>query len=132
MSAHLASLLLSMLWKCALMLLCMLAHELGHVVVARYNHVPIRKIGFNWMGMYIQRARSTGWAEISVCMAGAAANLILAAAFWNANNWFALCNLFVGLVNVLPITHSDGSHALAALRAMQSETVAMKQPSRLG
>jgi Zn-dependent protease len=98
----------------------MLAHELGHIVVARYHRIPVKKIGFNWTGMYIRRTRSTGWPEISVCMAGAAVNLTLALAFWNISNWFALCNLVFGLVNLLPITHSDGSHALDALRVMRS------------
>lgn len=125
--------LLSLILKCALVLLCMLAHELGHILVARHFHVPVRKIGFNWMGMYIRRARTTGWPEISVCLAGATMNLLLALAFWNVNYWFALCNLVFGVVNLLPITNSDGSHALAALRAMQSEPVAVKQqPTRIG
>lgn len=132
MSGHIFPLLLSFLWKCALVLLCMFAHELGHILVARHYRVPVRKIGVNWMGMYIRRARTTGWPEIQVCMAGAAMNLVLAAAFWNVNYWFALCNLVFGLVNILPITNSDGSHALAALRAMHTEPIAVKQPTRIG
>jgi Zn-dependent protease len=112
-------LLLSVLLKCALILVCMLAHEIGHILVARYNHVPVRKIGLNWMGMYIQRARTTGWPEVSVCLAGAIMNLVLALAFWNINYWFALCSLTFGWVNLLPIPNSDGRHALDALRAMR-------------
>jgi Zn-dependent protease len=68
--------------------------------------------------MYIQRARSSGWPEVSTCLAGAAMNLTLALLFWNVNYWFALCNLTFALVNVLPIPHSDGTHALEAVRAM--------------
>lgn len=132
MSGHILSVLLSLIFKCALVLLCMLAHELGHILVARHFRVPVRKIGFNWMGMYVQRARSTGWPEIFVCMAGATMNLLLALVFWNVSYWFALCNLVFGIVNILPITHSDGSNALAALHAMQSEPVAVKQPTRVG
>ena len=111
--------LLSVLLKCALILVCMLAHELGHVLVARFYHVQVRKIGFNWMGMYIQRGRTAGWPEISICLAGATMNLVLALAFWNVNSWFALCNLTFGWVNLLPIPHSDGKHALEALHAMR-------------
>jgi membrane-associated protease RseP (regulator of RpoE activity) len=96
----------------------MFAHEIGHILVARYYHVPVRKIGINWMGMYIQRARTTGWPEISVCLAGATMNLVLAAAFWNINYWFALCSLTFGWVNLLPIPHSDGRHALEAFHAI--------------
>lgn len=118
MFAHFVSLLPDLLLNCALVLLCMACHELGHVLVARFHYVPVKRIGFNWMGMYIQRARTTGWPEVSVCLAGAAMNLGLAIAFWDINHWFALCNLTFAWVNVLPIPHSDGSHALEALRAM--------------
>jgi Zn-dependent protease len=110
--------LLSVTFKCVLVLLCMALHELGHILVARYYGIPVRKIGFNWMGMYIQRGRAAGWPEISVCMAGAAMNLALAIAFWNVSSWFAVCNLTFAWVNILPIPHSDGRHALDALRAM--------------
>lgn len=132
MSGHTLSVLLPLIFKCALVLLCMLAHELGHILAARHFRVPVRKIGFSWMGMYIQRARTTGWPEISVCLAGATMNLLLALAFWNVSYWFALCNLVFGIVNLLPITNSDGSHALVALQAMQAEPVAVKQPTRIG
>ncbi|HEV2462469.1 MAG TPA: site-2 protease family protein [Acidobacteriaceae bacterium] len=132
MSGHTLSVLLPLIFKCALVLLCMLAHELGHILAARHFRVPVRKIGFSWMGMYIQRARTTGWPEISVCLAGATMNLLLALAFWNVSYWFALCNLVFGIVNLLPITNSDGSHALVALHAMQAEPVAVKQPTRIG
>jgi Zn-dependent protease len=111
-------LLLAVLLKCALIFTCMLAHEIGHILIARFYHVPVRKLGLNWMGMYIQRARTTGWPEVAVCLAGATMNLVLALAFWHISYWFALCNLTFGWVNLLPIPHSDGRHALDALRAM--------------
>jgi Zn-dependent protease len=113
------SYVLPLLWSVLLIVLCMVCHECGHILAARFHHVPVHKIGVNWMGMYIQRARTSGWPEVTVCIAGAAMNLALAAAFWNVNHWFALCNLTFGWVNLLPIPHSDGSHALEAIRAMQ-------------
>lgn len=112
-------LLLSAMLKCVLVLLCMLGHEMGHVLVARYYHVPVKKIGLNWMGMYIRRGRTTGWPEISTCLAGATMNLVLALVFWEVNRWFALCSLTFAWVNILPIPHSDGMHALEAIRAMR-------------
>ncbi|HEX5235982.1 MAG TPA: M50 family metallopeptidase [Silvibacterium sp.] len=111
-------LLLSLMFKCVLILLCMVTHEIGHILVARYYHVPVKKIGLNWMGMYIQRARTTGWPEISTCLAGATMNLVLAIVFWNILPWFALCSLTFAWVNILPIPHSDGQHALEAYEAM--------------
>lgn len=112
--------ILAILTKVSLVFICMLAHELGHIVVARYYKIPVRKIGINWMGMYIQRARSKGWAEIATCLAGCAVNLALAVMFWNGrmpgmSYYFALCNAVCSVVNLLPIPHSDGKHAWEAL-----------------
>ncbi|MGH9586094.1 MAG: hypothetical protein ACRD3F_04035 [Acidobacteriaceae bacterium] len=118
MSSHFLSLVPGLLLNLALVVLCMVCHELGHVMVARFHHVQVKKIGISWMGMYIQRARAAGWPEVSICVAGATMNLALALAFWNVNSWFALCNLTFAWVNLLPIPHSDGSHALEAFRAM--------------
>jgi membrane-associated protease RseP (regulator of RpoE activity) len=122
MLPHLLPLIGSLLLNCALVVICMLAHELGHIIVARHCNVPVKKIGFNWTGMYIQRARSTGWAEVSTCLAGAAMNMSLALLFWNVSYWFALCNLIFAVVNVLPIPNSDGTHALEAVRAMNQRS----------
>lgn len=118
MIADILPLFLSLLFKCALVVLCMACHEAGHIMLARAHNVTVKKIGVSWMGMYIQRERTVGWPEVSICIAGAAMNLALAIAFWDVNSWFALCNLTFAWVNVLPIPHSDGSHALEALRAM--------------
>ncbi len=112
------STILSLIFMCGLALLCMALHELGHILVARFYYVEVKKIGFGKLGMYIQRARTTGWPEVAICLAGAAMNLMLAIAFWNVNHWFALCNLTFAWVNILPITNSDGSHAWDALRAI--------------
>lgn len=110
----------SLLFNCAIVVIwTTLVHETGHIIAARYYHVPIKKIGFNWTGMYVQRARGSGWAEVSTCLAGAAMNMTLALLFWNLNYWFALCNLVFAVVNLLPIPNSDGTHALQAVRAMR-------------
>jgi Zn-dependent protease len=116
--------IVAILFDCLLVLLCMASHEVGHMLMARLHHVTVKKIGFNWLGMYIQRERTSGWPEVSICLAGVAMNLALAAAFWDVNSWFALCNLTFGWVNLLPIAHSDGSHALEALRAMHQRASA--------
>jgi Zn-dependent protease len=122
MFSHLASLI----FNCALVLLCMVLHELGHVLAAGFYRVPVKKIGLSRMGMYIQRARTTGWPEVAICLAGAGMNLLLAIVFWNSNHWFALCNLTFALVNILPITHSDGSHALDALQMIYPQAEVQK------
>jgi Zn-dependent protease len=114
--------LLTLLFDCALILLSLMVHEFGHALVARLYRVPVKKIGFHRMGIYIQRARTTGWPEVAICLAGATVNLLMAAAFWKMSHWFGLFNLVVGIVNLLPISHSDGSHALDALEVMYPRT----------
>lgn len=103
----------------AQIVLCFIAHECGHLVVARYHHVQVKRISLRWLGLCIRRARTTGWPEISICLAGAVVNLALAIAFCHADHWFALCNFTFAWVNLLPIPHSDGRHALEAWRELR-------------
>ena len=112
---HLALALLSIP---AFVYACTLAHELGHVLVARSFGIPVKKLGFNWTGIYTQRARSAGWPEVATCLAGPAMNLTLALLLAPTQFWFALGNLVFALVNLLPIANSDGTHALEAVRAI--------------
>ncbi|HTW45006.1 MAG TPA: M50 family metallopeptidase [Acidobacteriaceae bacterium] len=114
------SFLQALILDCALIVLALTAHELGHALVARMFDVPVKEFGLSWTGPYVRRARATGWREVVICLAGATVNLILAAALWKIDHWFALFNLTVGVVNLLPITHSDGSHALDALNVIEA------------
>jgi Zn-dependent protease len=106
-------------WYVLLITLCMVSHELGHVFAAWFYRVQVRKIGLAKLGMYVQRARTDGWPEIVICLAGPATNLALALIYRDANPWFALCNLSFGWVNLLPIAHSDGLHVWEAFSAMR-------------
>lgn len=115
------SFLQTLIIDCALILIALIAHELGHVLVARLFGVPVKKFGISWTGPYVRRARTTGWREVAVCLAGATVNLLMALAFWNISHWFALFNLTAGVVNLLPITNSDGSHALEALHIIEPQ-----------
>jgi len=99
----------------------MLIHELGHIAVAHCCRVEIKRIGISRSGLYVQRARTSGWPEIAICMAGVASNFAVAFLFWRCGHLFALCNLSFAWVNLLPIPHSDGTHALQALRSMQQQ-----------
>jgi Zn-dependent protease len=94
---------------------CVVVHEAGHILAALIFRVPVRKIGLCWRGVYIQRARSAGWPEIAICLAGPAVNCALAVALWHVDHQFAFYNLVFGVVNLLPFQQSDCSHALAEL-----------------
>lgn len=90
-----------------------LVHEAGHLVAALWFKVPVRKVGLHWQGVYVQRARTTGWPEVCICLAGPAVNLMLAVVYLPCP--LGLCNLVLAVVNLLPITNSDGTHALEVL-----------------
>ena len=120
----------TLILDCALVLVALTAHELGHILVARIFHVQVKKIGLSWTGPYVRRARTTGWREVAICLAGATVNLLLAVAFWNISHWFALFNLTAGVVNLLPITHSDGTHALEALRMIEPQARARENQAQ--
>ena len=110
------SFLQALFLDCVLIVLALTAHELGHALVAHFFGVRVKEFGVRWTGPYVRRARTTGWREFVICVAGATVNLVLAAAFWKFSHWFALFNLTVGIVNLLPISHSDGTHALEAFQ----------------
>ncbi|HUY82736.1 MAG TPA: hypothetical protein VMU92_13500 [Acidobacteriaceae bacterium] len=116
------SFLQALFFDCLLVALALTAHELGHAIVAHFFGVQVKEFGIRWTGPYVRRARTTGWREVVICVAGATVNLALAIAFWNLSHWFALFNFTVGVVNLLPITHSDGTHALEALRVLDPQT----------
>lgn len=109
-------LLLSVAAKVALVFLCMLLHEAGHLLACARFDIPVHHLGLNWMGMYLRRRRGNGWHELITCLAGPGMNLLVALLFWHTNYWFALCNLTFGWVNLLPIPYSDGSNALRSFR----------------
>lgn len=112
------SFLQALFFDCLLVVIALTAHELGHALIARLFGVPVKEFGLRWTGPYVRRARTTGWREVAICLAGITVNLILAAAFWKLSHWFALFNLTCGIVNILPISHSDGTHALEALNVI--------------
>jgi Zn-dependent protease len=120
------SFLQTLILDCALIVIALVAHEYGHALVARLFGVEVKEFGVRWTGPYVRRARTTGWREVAICIAGATVNLILAAALWKVDRWFALFNLTVGLVNLLPVSHSDGTHALEALRVIESSAPTTK------
>lgn len=108
-----------MIYNIALVILAFAAHELGHVLAAWWFGVRVRKIGVGRLGAYVQRARTAGWPEILICLAGPSMNLALAIAFAHRSPWFMLCNATFCWVNLLPIANSDGTHAIEAFSDMR-------------
>lgn len=103
-------------------IICLLAHELGHILAARAIGVEVKRIGLGWMGMYLRRDRAQGWAEVVICLAGPGANLALALLVGHPR-WLAVANLEFAWINLLPFPHSDGRHVWQALRSVRAGKV---------
>lgn len=116
------------------LLLCVLAHELGHVAAARHHEVPTGPITLSLLGGYAQLEdlAPTPRADVSIGVAGAAVNLVLAALFaagaavqyslsgpgnlvLAALSWLTMVNLLLGVLNLFPALPLDGGRVLAAI-----------------
>ncbi|HEX4322639.1 MAG TPA: site-2 protease family protein [Acidobacteriaceae bacterium] len=101
--------------------LSLLLHEAGHMLAAAFLGVPVREFGLRLAGAYIRRAyAATQQDEVLIATAGPLMNfcLILPLSFVPIlGHQLALCNLALGLVNLLPIPSSDGMRILRALRS---------------
>lgn len=104
-----------------------LAHELGHSVVARARGVPIAGIDLHLFGGVAKMAappRSPS-DEIAIALAGPAVSLLLGGAALGLHAalplsllmWLGGANLMLGLFNLLPALPLDGGRVLRALLA---------------
>jgi Zn-dependent protease len=104
----------------ALVLASLLVHEMGHIVVALMLGVPVREFGLCWLGAYNRRADSRERrTEILISLAGPLTNILLAFPMHYVpviGNQLALCNLLLGIFNLLPIPSSDGLRILHNIR----------------
>jgi Zn-dependent protease len=114
------------LWGAIALMLCILFHELGHLLAmrifgdrdSRFYFIPF----FGGVAMSQQKL-AADWQLVVIVLAGPAAGLLSAATCWFLyramdNLWlFACANLFaiINLVNLLPIPILDGGQILNAL-----------------
>lgn len=107
-----------------------LAHELGHVWVARRNHVPVRAVTLFIFGgvAEIRREPDTPGAEFRMAIAGPLVSLALFGLFWGLSAWIApnaflalpfewlqRVNLSVALFNMIPGFPLDGGRVLRSI-----------------
>lgn len=104
----------------ALVIASLLLHEIGHMLAAIAVGVPVHEFGLYWRGAYNRRGYSgRRRAEIIVSFAGPLMNLCVAFPMHFLpviGNQLAICNLMLGIVNLLPIPSSDGSNILRNIR----------------
>jgi Zn-dependent protease len=97
--------------------LSLILHEAAHVSTALALGLRVKRIGVSLKGPYIVRERGTPWENALVSLAGPSVNLLIALFYWDLAPQLALINLVLGAFNLLPIPHSDGRRAGAAIRA---------------
>lgn len=115
-----------------LLLASLLLHEMGHMLAAAFLNVPVREFGLKLAGSYIRRAHATRRRdEILIAASGPLMNLLLVVPLMFVPRFgveLALCNLALGVVNLLPLPSSDG---LRILRNLASPTIVIDANSAL-
>lgn len=107
-------------------LACFLAafiHELGHIIAARISDVNFREMRLTPFGASLIPSSTMGSFsdEIFICAAGPAINLLCAllVSFIPAScdllDLFILSSLFLGILNLLPISSFDGGRILFSI-----------------
>ena len=101
-----------------------LLHEAAHAGCAAVLGSQVKRIGISRIGLYVVRSRIPGrWRETVAGLAGPALNLTLALLWLNnipALHQAGWINAVLGVVNLLPLPHSDGLRVLALWRTAPS------------
>lgn len=102
-----------------LLIVSLLLHEVGHMLMAAALGVKVREFGVCLWGAYNRRARGNSRRdEILISLAGPLMNFaLLLPCFFVPRIGFelALCNLILGVGNLLPIPSSDGLRILQTI-----------------
>jgi Zn-dependent protease len=103
----------------ALVIVCLLLHEVGHMLTAVALGVPVHEFGLCGRGAYNRRAHSgRRRTEILISFSGPLMNLCLAFPLHYLpviGHQLALYNVILCIVNLLPIPSSDGQRILRNL-----------------
>ena len=104
-----------------------LAHEAGHLLAMKCCHIPIREIRLSVFGASILRDGGQICSypkEIAVAAAGPAVNFLFALVCFflpGAGKKAALCNLALGIFNILPVKPLDGEKILSGLLSLANK-----------
>ena len=117
-----------------------LAHELGHSIIAIRNSIPVRSITLFIFGgvAQIEKEPETPGAEFRIAIAGPITSLMLALSFWAISElgssvpfvaapslWLARTNFILAIFNMIPGFPLDGGRVLRALVWKLSDNMVM-------
>lgn len=100
-----------------LVFLVALLHECGHMLVAHFLKIKIKRVHIKAWGVCMEAdSFTTPKAECLTALAGPLVNLaLMGLQFWWQNEIFMLSNLFMFLINFLPVLPLDGGRIARAL-----------------
>ena len=119
---------------------CLLAHELGHALVAEHSGIKVKGITLWLLGGFaeMESEPQTAGSQFRIAAAGPLMNAVLAAAFYGIHyliagsgdvfaattgtkglaavvcGWLAFINMLLAAFNLLPAAPLDGGHLLSA------------------
>jgi len=103
-------------------LTAMVLHEFGHLATSLMVGIKVKSIGLCMKGMYIVREAGSPTKNLLISLAGPLTNVGLVVLFWNVSPKFVLANMCFAIINLVPITGSDGDRALLCIEQMQKES----------
>ena len=99
-------------------------HEAGHLVVLLALGIPVRALELSAAGAVIRAELPGDRREALALAAGPGVNLLLALLFRRLRPLFALCNLCLGLANLLPLPGRDGGRLLRLRKGKNAKGLA--------
>jgi stage IV sporulation protein FB len=100
----------------AVVLLSLLAHELGHILAASACHVRVKALGLCAWGAFVSREHGTPAQDVLISLSGPLVNFVLFVILGFAQQGvFAAVNLLLFAGNLLPVPGTDGWRAAQAL-----------------
>lgn len=107
------------------MLLAIALHELGHIVIARLINIRLRelKLGIFGAALSPESYLYSYKKEILLCLGGPLVNFlcaIIVSSFFYTEpfEYFKMCSLALGVLNLLPVSGFDGGRIFTALLSM--------------
>jgi Zn-dependent protease len=102
-----------------LVTLCLVFHELAHVLAASFFAVPVHGVGIKFIGAYTHRRHAGRRShDVVIAAAGPMANLLLTfASFFvpRMGIWLAEWNFGIAFMNLLPLPGTDGYRILKTI-----------------
>ena len=115
-------------WQlCVCFLLAVALHEAAHLIVLRFNHIPMYRLRLGMAGAQIETGPMSLRQELWCALAGPTVSILSGAVLLRPWPLFALVSFGLAAVNLLPVYPLDGGRALrAVLYSHLDETKARK------